>query len=269
MVRTREELQGIKRVYVLETIGKAAIKALNQIGHISGFINQTVVHSLRGRFYFSHFLRQCELLGFNSLPIVLLTSFFTGGVLALQTYNGFNNEAIASSQLGSVVALSMLRELGPVLASLMVAGRVGAAMAAEIGTMRVTEQIDALVTLATHPIRYLVVPRVVACLAMMPLLVVVANCVGIYGGSLVATDILGLNSHLFFNSAFGAINADDIILSLVKSIVFGFIIGVMGCYHGYYSKGGAEGVGKATTVAVVYASVAILVSDYFITAMMM
>lgn len=250
-------------------IGKISLSATAEIGRVSTFFYKTFKHLFGKPFYFATYIKQCELLGFNSLPIVLLTSFFTGGVLALQTYNGFDNDAIASSQLGSVVALSMLRELGPVLASLMVAGRVGAAMAAEIGTMRVTEQIDALVTLATNPMKYLVVPRVLACLTMMPLLVVIANCVGIFGGSVVAQNILNLNGHLFFDSVFNAIASDDITLGLVKACVFGTIIGIMGCYHGYNSKGGAEGVGRATTVAVVYASVAILISDYFITAVMM
>lgn len=259
----------MKLLNFVSLIGSMAISAATEIGKISMFFYKTAKLAFSRPMYFSIYLKQCELLGFNSLPIVLLTSFFTGGVLALQTYNGFNNDAIASSQLGSVVALSMLRELGPVLASLMVAGRVGAAMAAEIGTMRVTEQIDALVTLATNPMKYLVVPRVLACFTMMPLLVIIANCVGIYGGSVVAENILGLNGHRFFDSVFNAIASDDITLGLVKAAVFGTIIGIMGSYHGYNSKGGAEGVGRATTVAVVYASVAILISDYFITAVMM
>lgn len=250
-------------------IGRYTLSLICQLGAISIFTSNTFKTLFSRPFYWTLYLKQCEQLGFNSLPIVLLTSFFTGGVLALQTYNGFNNDALASSQLGSVVSLSMLRELGPVLASLMVAGRVGAAMAAEIGTMRVTEQIDALVTLATNPMKYLIMPRVLACLTMMPLLVIIANCVGILGGSLVAQNILFLNGNLFFNSAFSAINADDITLGLVKAVAFGAIIGIMGCYHGYKSQGGAEGVGRATTVAVVYASVSILISDYFITAVMM
>ena len=254
---------------LVTVIGTISIRATAEVGRISMFLFKTFMETFGRPFYFSAYLKQCESLGFNSLPIVLLTSFFTGGVLALQTYNGFNSDALASTQLGAVVSASMLRELGPVLAALMAAGRVGAAMAAEIGTMRVTEQIDALVTLATNPMKFLVVPRVLACLTMMPLLVIIANCMGIFGGSVVAGNVLNLNPHMFFQSAFGAIGNEDITIGLVKAATFGTIIGVMGCYHGYNSKGGAEGVGRATTVAVVYASVSILISDYFITALMM
>lgn len=254
---------------IFSIVGKTTIAIAEETGRISIFVRKILSQFFRRPFYFKQILKQCELLGFNSLPIVLLTSFFTGGVLALQTYNGFGNATLAAQSLPSVVALSMLRELGPVLASLMVAGRVGAAMAAEIGTMRVTEQIDALVTLATNPIKYLVIPRVMACMLMMPLLVVIANVVGIFGGYLVSTEMLGLNEHSYFENSFRSVGADDLVLGLVKATVFGFLIGLMGCYHGYNSQGGAEGVGRATTVAVVFASVSILVADYFITAWFM
>lgn len=243
--------------------------ATEETGRLSIFVRKILTQTLRRPFHLKQYIKQCELLGFNSLPIVLLTSFFTGGVLALQTYNGFDNATLAAQSLPSVVALSMLRELGPVLGALMVAGRVGAAMAAEIGTMRVTEQIDALVTLATNPIKYLVIPRVMACVTMMPLLVIIANVVGIFGGYLVSTKILGLSAHSYIDNSFRSVGADDLTLGLVKAAIFGFLIGLMGCYHGYNSRGGAEGVGRATTVAVVYASVSILVADYFITAWFM
>lgn len=253
---------------IFALVGSGVISTLNRAGDIALFFGRFVAQTCRLPFYFRLFLKQCEVVGFNSLPIVLLTSFFTGAVLALQTYNGFDNHAVAQNSLGQVVILSILRELGPVLASLMVAGRVGAAIAAEIGTMKVTEQVDALTTLATNPIRYLVVPRIVACLTMMPMLVVVANLMGILGGYVVAVHMLDLNSVAYMNSSFAAVKADDIAIGLVKAVVFGTLIGLMGCYHGYNTRGGAEGVGKATTSAVVYASVAILVSDYFITALM-
>ena len=235
-------------------------------GAIGLFFAQIVSALFSKPFYGRILLEQCEKIGVQSLPIVLLTSFFTGGVLALQTFYGFGNMAVASTQLGSVVALSMVRELGPVLGALMVAGRVGAAVAAELGTMRVTEQVDALVTLATDPVKYLVVPRVLACALMMPLLAVIAAVVGIGGGYVVATDVIGLSHFAYSDPAFNAISNPDIVLALLKGLVFGILIGVMGCFHGYYTKGGAEGVGRATTVAVVYGSVAILISDYFITA---
>lgn len=249
--------------------GRSVIAISQRAGSISLFFTRFVVQLFKPPIYFKIFLRQAELIGVNSLPIVSLTAFFTGGVLALQSYNGFDNAALAASQVPSVVALSMLRELGPVLASLMVAGRVGASIAAEIGTMRVTEQIDALTTLATNPIKYLVVPRIMAATVMMPLLATVANVIGIFGGYMVAKHVLFLNSHTYIENSFSSVEFDDISLGITKAAVFGLLIGLMGCYHGYNTKGGAEGVGQATTVAVVYASVAILISDYFITALMM
>jgi len=249
-------------------IGRKALDITNTAGCLSIFTWSVIRHIFRRPLYFGLFMRQCELVGFNSLPIVLLTAIFTGGVLALQSFHGFNNASIAAESIGSVVALSMLRELGPVLASLMVAGRVGASMAAEIGTMRVTEQIDALVTLATNPIKYLVVPRVLALAVMMPMLATLANIVGIYGGYLVSVHVLGLNGHTYIEKSFATVQFSDISLGLIKALTFGIIIALMGCYHGYNTRGGAEGVGKATTVAVVYASVLILISDYLITAMM-
>lgn len=252
---------------ILAGIGHITLWLVKEIGSISLFLGEFLSQVFRRPFYGRLLLRQCELVGFNSLPIVILTAFFTGGVLALQSYNGFDNHALASSQLGSVVALSMLRELGPVLASLMVAGRVGAAIAAEIGTMKVTEQVDALITLATNPIKYLVVPRILACMLTVPMLVGIANVVGIGGGYLVATRILGLNGHTYMESSFNSVGMEDITLGLIKALVFGLLVGLMGCYHGYNTRGGAEGVGQSTTVAVVYASVMILVADYFITAM--
>jgi phospholipid/cholesterol/gamma-HCH transport system permease protein len=249
-------------------IGQKTLALLTVTGSLALFFWAALVQLVKPPFYFRLFMRQCELVGVNSIPIVLLTAVFTGGVLALQSYRGFDNPTIAAESVGAVVALSMLRELGPVLASLMVAGRVGAAMAAEIGTMRVTEQVDALVTLATNPMQYLVVPRMLALAVMMPLLATLANVVGIYGGYLVSVNVLGLNAHTYFEKSFAIVEFSDISLGLVKALVFGVIIGLMGCYHGYATRGGAEGVGRATTTAVVYASVLILVSDYLLTALM-
>ncbi len=250
------------------SIGQIAMTATNEAGRVGMFTFEFLRQVLKRPFYLRLLFKQFEKIGVDSIPIVVLTAFFTGGVLALQSYNGFGNAAIAANSLGSVVALSMLRELGPVLASLMVAGRVGAAMAAEIGTMKVTEQVDALYTLATNPVRYLVVPRVVACMLAMPLLVGIANVIGIFGGYLVATKVLHLSAVNYLHKSFAQVGADDISLSLTKAICFGAIIGLMGCYHGYRTNGGAEGVGRATTIAVVYASVLILISDYVITALM-
>lgn len=251
------------------TVGKHTLKVTSDAGSITLFLVSFLVQLVRFPLYLRQFLRQCEKVGVDSLPIVLLTAIFTGAVLALQTFRGFSNVTLAESTVGTVVALSMIRELGPVLASLMVAGRMGAAMAAEIGTMRVTEQIDALVTMATNPIKYLVVPRIMACIVMLPLLVILADVVGIFGGYLASTHVLGLSEVGYFERSFASVEMFDIIHGLVKAAIFGLIIGLMGCYHGYNTRGGAEGVGRATTAAVVYASVMILVSDYFITALMM
>ncbi len=246
-------------------LGRLTISLVKEVGAITCFFLVTLRHMLG--FSLRQAIQQAERVGFQSVPIVILTAFFTGGVLALQSYNGLGNAVLADSQLGKLVSLSILRELGPVLAALMVAGRVGASIAAELGTMRVTEQIDALVTLATNPIKYLVTPRVLACAFTLPLLVILANIVGIGGGYVVATQVLDMPGHLFARSAFEAIGLSDIVMGLVKALVFGLIVGLMGTYKGFTAGGGALGVGRATTVAVVYASVSILVADYFITAL--
>lgn len=205
-------------------------------------------------------------IGYYSLPVIGLTAIFTGGVLALQSYSGFSRFS-AESSIPTVVVLSITRELGPVLAGLMVAGRIGAAIAAEIGTMRVTEQIDALVTLSTNPFKYLVFPRLIAGILMLPILVLVADIIGVFGGYLVSVGKLGFSPGPYIQNTFDFLEARDVISGLVKASAFGFIITLMGCYHGYHSRGGAEGVGTATTNAVVSASILILLSNYIITEM--
>ena len=185
-------------------------------------------------------------------------------VLALQSYTGFARFS-AEGAIANVVVLSITRELGPVLAGLMVAGRIGAAMAAEICTMRVTEQIDALTTLSTNPMKYLVAPRLIAGFLMMPLLVLVADVIGVFGGYLVAVHKLGFNPSNYLQNTWDFLEFSDVVSGLVKASAFGFIITLMGCYHGYNSKGGAQGVGMATTNAVVSASILILCSDYILT----
>jgi phospholipid/cholesterol/gamma-HCH transport system permease protein len=187
-------------------------------------------------------------------------------VLALQSYTGFSRFS-AESAIATVVVISVTRELAPVMASLMVAGRVGAAMAAEIGTMRVTEQIDALVTLSTNPFKYLVAPRVIAGLLMLPCLVLTADIIGVFGGYIVAIGKLDFNAATYLKNTYDALKTMDVVSGLVKAAVFGFVITIMGCYHGYHSRGGAEGVGTATTNAVVSASILILTFNYFITEM--
>lgn len=212
-------------------------------------------------------LRQMQEVGVRSFPVVVITAGFTGMVLALQSFTGFKRFG-AETMVGTVVALSMTRELGPVLTGLMVSGRVGSAMAAELGTMRVTEQIDALYTLATNPIKYLIVPRFLAATIMLPILVIFADIIGILGGYLVGVQILGTNPTLYFRRTWNFLELDDLYIGLLKALFFGMIIATIGCYQGFSAQGGAEGVGRATTRAVVISSLTILISNYFITAIL-
>ncbi len=212
-------------------------------------------------------LRQMEVVGVNSTFVVLLTGLFTGMVLALQSYNGFARFG-AESLVGTVVALSVLRELGPVLAGLMVTARAGSLMAAELGTMRVTEQIDAMYTMAVNPIHYLLVPRVVATILTLPMLVVLSDFIGILGGYLVAVKLLGINSTLYINKTIQFVAFSDMANGLIKSAVFGLVLSVVSCSFGMRARGGAAGVGRATTQAVVYSSVLILVADYILTSLL-
>jgi phospholipid/cholesterol/gamma-HCH transport system permease protein len=248
----------------LSTIGRRVIDLCSIAGRLAMFVASTFSHCLRPPFYFRNILQQFWTIGYNSLPVVGLTAVFTGAVLALQASVGFS-KLTAPAAIPLLVVVSVTRELGPVLASLMVAGRVGAAIAAELGTMRVTEQIDALDTLATNPMKYLVVPRVLAGLFMMPLLVLIADVIAVMGGFIVSSFILNLNESAYLINTIANLHAADIISGLVKAAVFGLIITLLGCFNGYNSRGGAQGVGAATTNAVVYASVLILFFDYFLT----
>jgi phospholipid/cholesterol/gamma-HCH transport system permease protein len=210
-------------------------------------------------------LKQMEEVGVRSFPVVVITAGFTGMVLALQSFTAFKRFG-AETMVGTVVALSMTRELGPVLTGLMVSGRMGSAMAAELGTMRVTEQIDALYTLATNPIKYLIVPRFLATVIMLPILVIFADVIGILGGYLVGVQILGTNPTLYFRRTWDFLEVNDLYSGLIKAIFFGMILSTISCYQGFSAQGGAEGVGRATTRAVVLSSLTILISNYFITA---
>ncbi|MBP6985153.1 MAG: ABC transporter permease [Alphaproteobacteria bacterium] len=246
-------------------IGQYFLSFLATSGRLSLFIGRVFFIGARPPYYYNQFWRQLIDIGYYSLPVVGLTAIFTGMVLALQSYTGFSRFS-AESSIPTVVVLSVTRELGPVLAGLMVAGRMGAAMAAEIGTMRVTEQIDALTTLSTDPIKYLVMPRILAGIIVLPLLVFVADIIGVFGGYLISTYKLGFNPANYMSKTIEFLEAKDVISGLVKASVFGFIISTMGCYHGYSSKGGAQGVGAATTHAVVSASIMILIFNYLLTA---
>tara|TARA_R110000787_G_scaffold131877_2_gene244024 strand:- start:348 stop:1121 length:774 start_codon:yes stop_codon:yes gene_type:complete len=248
----------------LATIGQATFAFLATIGRLSIFTGRTLLHCFAPPFYFRLLLRQCVEIGYYSLPVVGLTAIFTGMVLALQSYTGFSRFN-AEGAIANVVVLSITRELAPVLTGLVVAGRIGAAMAAEIGTMSVTEQIDALVTLSTNPFKYLVAPRVIAGVLMLPLLVLVADIIGVFGGYLVSIHKLGFNPAVYLQRTWEFLEPLDVLSGLTKAAVFGFIISLMGCYHGYLSRGGAQGVGQATTNAVVSASVLILGANYIVT----
>jgi len=250
---------------ILAPIGRAFLALLAITGRLAVFAGAAIAHAVRPPYYPRLILKQMLEIGYFSLPVVGLTAIFTGMVLALQSHSGFARFN-AESAIATVVVLSVTRELGPVLAGLMVAGRIGAAMAAEIGTMRVTEQIDALTTLSTNPYKYLVAPRLIAGLTMLPLLVLVADIIGVFGGYLVGVYRLEFNPANYLKLTWQYLEALDVISGLVKAAVFGFIIALMGCYHGFHSKGGAQGVGIATTNAVVSSSVLILATNYLITA---
>ncbi len=253
-----------KMLSILEKTGSFTLANLSKIGDIAIFAFNAVKHSLTPPFYPRLILRQFLQIGYFSLPVVGLTAIFSGAVLALQSYSGFSRFN-AESTIATVVVLSITRELGPVLAGLMVAGRVGASMAAEIGTMRVTEQLDALRTLSTNPFKYLVAPRVIAGLLMMPFLVLIADIIGVMGGYLVSVHSLGFSSGPYISNTFKFLETIDVVSGLTKALFFGFVISIMGCYFGYNSKGGAEGVGIATTNAVVASSITILLLNYIIT----
>lgn len=254
-------------VWVLANIGRVFLEFLASTGRLSLFLIHSLAQGLRPPYYFHQIFRQFLEIGYLSLPVVGLTALFTGMVLALQSYTGFSRFN-AEGAIASVVVLSMTRELGPVLAGLMVAGRIGAAMAAEIGTMRVTEQIDALTTLSTSPQKYLIAPRLLAGITMLPLLVVVADIIGVFGGYIVSVYRLGFNPASYLKQTLDFMEMGDVTSGLIKAAVFGFIIALMGCYHGFNSKGGAQGVGKATTYAVVSSSILILIANYLLTSLL-
>lgn len=251
----------------LAAVGRVFIDFLGNTGRLAIFFIQAIVKIFEFPWYWRQLGKQLVSIGYYSLPVVGLTAIFTGMVLALQSYTGFSRFS-AEGAVATVVVLSMTRELGPVLAGLMVAGRVGAAMAAEIGTMRVTEQIDALTTLSTNPINYLVVPRIIAGIITLPFLVLIADIIGVMGGYLVGVYQLNFNSGNYVQQTVRYLESQDVISGLIKAACFGLVISLMGCYHGFYSGRGAQGVGKATTNAVVSSSILILLLNYILTALL-
>ena len=250
----------------LAAIGRTVLQTLAMIGRLTLYALDTISHMARPPFYFKELLQSLMTVGYFSLPVVGLTAIFTGGALALQIYAGgarFNAEAVVPQ----IVAIGMVRELGPVLVGLMVAARVTSSIAAEIATMKVTEQIDALVTLSTHPMKYLTVPRVLAGLMMVPLLVGIGDIIGVMGGYMVATHTLGFNPGTYLKNTVDFIETLDVVSSLVKGAAFGFIATLLGCYFGMNTGRGAQGVGRATKSAVEAAAILILATNFVLTSL--
>lgn len=251
-------------IELFAAIGRFVLLIFVIVGRVTLFAWQTVVRALQPPYYPARLFQQLALIGWYSLPVVGMTAVFTGAALAQQIYVG-GSRFNAQSTVPAIVVIGIVRELGPVLVGLMMAGRVSSAMAAEIGTMRVTEQLDALATLRTDPYRFLIAPRLFASVIALPLLVLVANAIGVFGGYLLAVYKLGFNATAYLETSRRYLEGDDLFMSMVKAAVFGFFIALMGCYHGFRSAGGAAGVGKATTNAVVSAFVLILLSNLLIT----
>lgn len=248
----------------LAGLGRGTLGLAAALGRVGLFAANVVGHMVRPPFYLREFGTALLQIGWFSLPVVGMTAIFTGGALALQIYAGgarFNAESVVPS----IVAIGMVRELGPVLGGLMVAARVASSIAAEIGTMKVTEQVDALVTLSTNPLKYLAVPRVLAATLAVPVLVAVGDSIGIAGGWLVGVERLGFNSATYLKNTVDFLQFWDVGSGLVKGAAFGFVVALMGCYHGLQSGRGAQGVGAATKSAVVWASVLILAVNYLLT----
>ena len=249
---------------LLVALGRTVLEFLSSVGRIAIFAFRGVMHIFLPPFYLREFGHALLNIGYFSLPVVGLTAFFTGGALALQIYAGgsrFNAEAVVPQ----IVAIGMVRELGPVLGGLMIAARVTSSIAAEIATMKVTEQIDALVTLSTHPMKYLTAPRLLAAVIVVPILVGVGDTIGILGGYAVGVSRLGFNAATYLQNTVDFLEFHDIASSLVKGAAFGFIAALMGCYYGMTSGRGAQGVGRATKTSVVAAAVLILAANFILT----
>ena len=250
-----------------EYIGREIVKFLEAMGAMMIFMVRTMYWSVRRPVFLKETVKQMDIIGVKSSLVIVLTGTFTGMVSALQANYGFRMFS-AESMVGSVTALGLLRELGPVLASLMVTARAGSAMTAELGTMRVTEQIDALTVMGVNPYQYLILPRIVASTIMMPLLTLVFCGLGMVGAYIVGVDLLGIDKGLFMARIAQYVDYSDLNSGLIKAVFFGIILSFVGCFKGFTTAGGAEGVGKATTYSVVISSVSILIADYVLTAIM-
>jgi len=252
---------------LFELAGRPFLRILEEFGRIMLLFLSAGAWTFRPPFRLRVIFKQMETVGVNSLTVVLITAVSSGMVLALQSYYGFRMFG-GESLVGATVALSLTREIGPVFTALMVTGRAGSAMAAEIGTMRVKEQIDALYAMSVNPVQFLVMPRILAGILMLPILTVVADFIGIVGGYFVGVQLLNINSGIFMARIYEMVSLDDIFNGLIKAACFGLILSVVSCYKGFYTTGGAEGVGRAATQAVVISTVSIFISDFFLTAVM-
>ncbi|PWE17361.1 ABC transporter permease [Marinicauda salina] len=250
----------------VQALGAGAISLLRSAGRITLFAGEALAAAARPPWFAGQFAGQVLRIGFLSLPVVGLTALFTGAALALNIYTGgarFN----AESFVPNIVAIGIVRELGPVIAALMLAGRVSSGIAAEIGAMRATEQIDALHTLSTDPMRYLIAPRILAGLVTLPLLVTIADIIGVFGGYLVAVNTLDFDGTVYIRNTVDTLERWDFLSGLIKAAAFGFLLTLMGCYHGFHAKGGAQGVGRAATHAVVSAAVLIFAANFLLTSL--
>jgi phospholipid/cholesterol/gamma-HCH transport system permease protein len=254
------------KIRTFEFIGVKSIEIASSVGKFTKLVTETSYWILRGRINIRNTIIQMVKVGWDSMPVISLTSFFTGMVLALQAGSATRNVFNEPVYVGTLVGFSLVKELGPVMTGIVLAGRVGASIAAELGTMKVTEQLDALRTLGTNPVKYLAVPRFLAFITMMPLLCVLSNVVGIAGGMMVGSTVLNVPTTVFWEDIVTFMDSGDFFQGFIKSVVFAAIIACISCYKGFECKGGAEGVGRATTDAVMVSMILILVSDYFLTA---
>lgn len=250
---------------MINLIGINVYSFIEEMGKMLFFLIEFIKWTFTPPFKIKNLIKQMEIIGVNSFFVVTLTGIFSGMVLALESYYAFHMFR-AETLVGVTVALSLTRELGPVLCALMVTARAGSAMAAELGTMRVTEQIDAMEVMAVNPIQYLIVPRIIAGIVMLPLLTVIVDFIGVLGGYFIGVKVLNINEGLFLAKIYQYVETGDLYNGLIKSLFFGFILTFIGCYTGYHTYGGAEGVGKSTTRSVVISSVLILMADYILTA---
>ena len=254
---------GPARLGLISALGGLAVQALTTLGDFTVFSWHTLSWALRRKPAPRTLLPSFYLVGVRSVPVVAITGMFIGMVMAVQIYNQFYQMGIAT-RLGSMINITIVRELGPVLAATMLAGRVGSAMAAELATMKITEQVDALAVLGAHPLHYLVVPRLLACVLLIPLLTVMADFMGIMGGALICTRIFGIEPHYYWQHTADFVKTFDVLTGIIKAVFFGCAIGLISCHRGLHSQAGAEGVGRASTEAFVASFIAILVLDFFL-----